>query len=291
MTDLEHLFSRRQFVERGTLTVGALVFAGLLPARVLAAEAPSELAGSELEVLAALAASILGAVSKPLSEASALGLQSPEALAQQFASMDPESRAYVAGVLDAIDRAPSSGSFTSLSDAARQEFLRTALAPLGPPPPTAAQLAELAVVAQQIDADYAEFVAELDSGIGLDVSVPPSPEAPDPPPASPELFSAPAPAPPDVVLGNVVLAGLELVATPPAPPPPALPPPPPLSPALLASLVDLVLQGVPGGKVPQSLIDQVIAELDVPEPELELPPPPRPAAVLGDALAVFVLGT
>lgn len=280
-------WTRRQFVARGGVTAGALALAGLLPARA-SASPPVALSGEQLAVLRALVSAVLVAVRAPASDAAGLGLQDPDVIAQRFAGLDPDSRANVAALLDAIDLAPTPQSFTGLSDSQRQEFLSQSLAPLALPPLTDTQLAELLVGAAEADGNAAQLMAELDAGtLPQVIDQPSGPEAPDAPPAPPETFPAPAPLPRDVVLANALLAGLELVTTPPQP---LLPPPPPTSlpPVVIASVTAELLAGLPDGEFSQGLVDQLTAALDSSQPEPQ--PLLGPAPVFADALAALVPG-
>lgn len=306
------LQSRKQFLGRGGAFLGALALGRLAHVPVAAAaDAPTALTSEEISVLGALESAILIAAGQlkggsagssgggaggnqgqgngsgpvaPSPQAIAdSGLQSPAAIAQGFAASDPESRAYIAGLLDAIDSAPSSGAitlqgappsatFTSLTDAERQAFIPTALAPLAPPPATAAELAGLRA-----------FYEAAGAAAGLGALAPQAATQSGATPQGPPPPSSPA----SVMLAQTLLAGLQLVATPPPAPIPQAPPPVPLPPQAVASVVSLleqVLVGIAPARPPQSLIDELTAGL----PQVELPPPPLPVPVLGEAIAVWL---
>ncbi len=278
-------WSRRQFLARGGALVGAFAVAGLLPARAVG-DAPGQLTSEELAVVGALGSAILAAVGKPASQGPALGLRPPQAIADGFGALDPFSRTTIAGMLEAIDRAPSSGTFSALSETQRQAFIAKALAAFALPEPSSSTMAALTTFQQEADADYDQYLSEVEAGsIPDEIDQPSGPEAPDPPLESPQTFPVTPPPPPDVVLGTTVLAGLELVAMPLT----ALPSAPallPLPPEVIASLTDLLLGTLPGTDVPQSLIEQLTEGLDA--AEADQPPPPRPAPVLGEALKAWI---
>lgn len=287
-TGWSQAWSRRQFLARGGAAAGALALAGLLPQRA-SADAPGSLTSEELAVLGALASAILIAADKPPGELSALGLQSPQAVAQGFGALDPESRSAIAAVLDAIDGAPSRGTFVSLSDRERQAAIRAVLVPLRPPAASAAEVQALMAFFQEASAAYPSVLAQIEAGTVPDeVAEPSGPEAPDMPPGPLQTFPPTPPPSPELLLAETMLAGLELVATPLTAPPPPPPPPPPLSPTLVASLIEAALTSVPGKELPQGLIDQLASGTDASELEItEIQPLPAP--VLEKALATWLL--
>ncbi len=217
------------------------------------------------------------------------GLQSPAQIAQGFAALDPASRTDFAALLDAIDSAPPSGRFTSLTDAQRQAFIPQALAPLAPRAVSSAQIESLDAFWDADDADYDIYAADVESGkLSENIVRPFAHETPDPPQGAPQTFPVPPPPSASVVRANALLAGLRLVATQPAPPPPASPPPPPPPPGVIASLVAELTAGVAPANLPQSLIDQLTAGGG--GSGGEPPPPPLPAPALNNALGVWISG-
>lgn len=347
-------WTRRQLLIRGGgAFVGASALGGLLSTPEAAlADPPGALTPGQLSVAGALASAILIAArqsrQKPGSRRSALvkpgsgsdptlhspqalqsaGLQPPQAIAGGYAALDPVSRATISEMLDAIDAAPSSppgttillkgpspGTFASLSDSQRQEFIPKALAPFAPPPASEAQLAALNALSEAASVFFNQHAGQLLQGgtqalprppQGGTHAAPPAQIGPPTPAGAPAQIVAPLPpgldlrgsgSPPTFavtppltaakVLAHTLLAGLRLVSAP-LTPPPAPPQPPPIDPLAVASLIAKLRAGVPAGDLPQSLIDQLTA--GVQSTRVQSAPPPLPAAVLDDALGLWLLG-
>lgn len=286
-TGLGSAWTRRQFVARGSAVAAALAVYGQLPQQA-AADTPPALSGEELAVAAALVSAVLAAVGQPESQAAALGLQSPAALAAGYATLDGDSQAAVVYVLDAIDQAPSSGTFVSLSPADRGTLIASTLAVLQPPPASASDVQNMDSLVADVSAAYPAVLAAIKAGsVPLSVPVQSGPEAPDAPPGPDELDPPTPDPPPQIVLAETMLAGLRLVSQPlelPSVPPDT----PPLSVSVAASRVTFALGSLPGAVVPQPLVDEILADLNGPEAEIS-DQPELPAAVLGDALTHWIL--
>lgn len=272
-------WSRRQFLARSGGAFAVLALGGLADAGGAEALSVGELS-REQGVLEALVSAIVVATGIS-GDGSGLGLQPAAGIAQAIASAPADVQARLVGLLDEIETAPGSGSFSSLSGDRLQAFMPRVLAPLkslGLPAP--------APVPIDLDAALGGSGSEAD---GMPVESiapewlyyePPDPDfsAPVAPLVRPPLTRADQ-------LANAVLDGLLLVSTP--PPPPFVPPPAPPSfpPLLLAGLLDEVLAQAPLDQL-QPLIDQLLGEVDL---ETSVPqPPPGPVPLLDAAIAVWL---
>ncbi|MDQ6775222.1 MAG: hypothetical protein M3071_03150 [Actinomycetota bacterium] len=280
-------WTRRQLLVRSAGAAASLSALQLVRAQVARADT-GVLTADELAVIAGLGSSILIAAGQS-GDGSTVGLLSPATVAQDFLAIPPGVQSQIAGVLDSINSAPSSGTFVSLSDAQRQAFMRDVLAPLAvnvPPDPAFQNAAE---------ADFAAYEAEEDAGTVPSAADSVSAdmidyEPPDPPPNQPPPPSQQPPTESSAqLLAITVLDGLSLVAIPPVslPTPPSLPSLG-LLPSLLQDLLGLPLLG--GLDVDQilSIVGQVTDSIDasgyVEAPIYGAPP------ILADALATWIPG-
>lgn len=280
-----HSWSRRQFLARGAATVGVFAVGGLIQAGPAAAggvvAVPS---GEELSVVGGLVSAILVATGQT-GDGSGFGLLTPAEVAQGFSSVEVDVQAEILGVLDAIERAPAAGLFSSLSDAQRQAFIREALSTLQvsiPPDPA---------FEQQLTAVYAAFIDQVNNGTlpsetqgiapqFLDSDPPDPPADVTPPPEGP-------PVPADELLAVTVLAGLQFVALPlPFASPPAPPLPSPDVVASLTTILPLDSLGILDDTVNQ-LVDQLVAAVDAVDDGPD-PPPVIPSPLLAQATAVWL---
>jgi len=263
----------------GLLALGSLVHfraASSVQARTadaLHADAPAAITAQQLKVLGALASAIVLAAGGPGSRARAevVSQQLPQAIAQGAAAHEPIWPAGSSELLDAIDRAPSPGPFASLTGAQRQAFIREALGPLAPLAAGKTEIAAMQRYRKAAERSYLAYAARVQAGaLPWRIGTASGPEAPDPPQRPARSFAlAGAPAA-GTVLARTVLAGLELVCAPltPLSPATALTP---LSPA--TALIPLTSLAPPLPTHGKSATDLL------------------PAPMLGDALAVWILGT
>ncbi len=235
------------------------------------ADAPTALTTQQLAVLGGLASALVLAAGGLGDRTWAQGAQQqiPQVIAQGFAARDPISRASLSELLETIDRAPSpGGAFASLTDAQRQVFMRMALAPLAPPAPDRAEIAAMQALSRAAEESYAGYAARVQAGtLPQRIEQPSGPEAADSPEGPPHSVPIARARTPSMALAGTVLAGLELVCA-------------PLTP--------------PTASKPRTTLLPPAAALN-PAPAHHTAPPPNtasllPPAVLGDALAVWVLG-
>jgi len=282
MADWSQSWSRRQFLARGGATAGALALGGLIHAQQARGQSSGALSAEEIAVLGALASAVVIALGQT-GDGSALGLQSPATVAQTLTELLPAVQTQMIEVLDAIDAAPSSGTFTSLSDSQRQAFMTQALAPL------ASSATLNATFQQEAESDYDDYAAQVAAGVPPSAADSVSPELVDISPAPP---STPAPVSSQVLssadlLAFTIIDALQLIGSPfaPPPPPPAALPPAPVG--LVSALLEAVTAQLPVDLL-QVLADQIVAAVggDVVEPEY--PPPPLAAPAIWDAVRVWV---
>ncbi len=234
------------------------------------------------------------------------GLQSPQEIAAGFGSLDPDSRASIAGLLDAIDSAPSSAgnattapssrTFTSLTDGERQAFITQALAPLAPPPATSDEVAGLQAFYQAVDAVSKQIVAQIPSGTQNPTAPPTGTQNPTAPPTGTQTVPQPTqggappgqtgvPVPQTVpsrqtgtqTVPQPAQAGTETVPVPQTAPPSQQPAPQASTSTVLA---ETLLAGL-----------QLVA-IPPPPPPPELPPlpPPAPPQVIDNLFALLNAG-
>lgn len=272
-------WTRRQLLLRGGTVAGAFTLGALVRAGSARGDS-SGLSTEQLAVLGALVSAILVAVGQT-GDGTNVGLQSPAAVAQSLGRFDPGSQAFILSELGLIQRAPSSGTFTSLSDSQRESFMRQSLAPL------AVRSQPDRVMDRTIQQSYEEYAAAVDAGTvpeGIDGGL--QPPVDSDPSESPETTSEKVPVPKlsaSEVLASALLDALKLVSTP-------LPPPlqvPPLPAGVVASLTEQLLAGTPVDQL-QDVIDQISASMDTPD-EAD----PRilfPVDVFGYALEAWIPG-
>jgi len=243
--------NRRQFLIRAGVAAGAALIVLESPAR--ADVPPATLTAERKQVVLALASAELIAAGADPSGAAAVA----DSVAAAYGGLDATEQAAIDAILDAIDGAPSQGTFTQLTDSQRQTFLTTALAA-----GAAAQPPDTTFITdnQTLSSDYTTVIQ------GSFASTTEGDYSGDPPETdgdfSPPLATSP-PAPTAISaaqqLRMTVFGGLLLIDAPP-PAPPAVPPGDPNGPVIAAAVQ--VSDTLDSQGLPTDSIDAQIASLD-----------------------------